>query len=550
MACHAIREKNKRKSQYPQGGYPAGQVPGAQPQYPGNYQNQQAGFGPPGTAYPQGGGGQPQPQGGPGYPQGPPPQGGPGYPQGPPPQGGPGYPQGPPPQGGPGYPPGPGQAPQQQVTYPNRTYEQTQGQVQPQGQPRPQGGGYPQGTPAGGLPPPPAAQRPQQAPGGEQWASAPSYHGSDIPTDDLMDDPNRAAPNPSAPPMEKMDHLSGYENVSFNDAPLAPPSYNEVMSGPPPERPQIKGVTGISAEEAQDALVDFASQQCCYGTGAAKNMSIVNMEGSSAFHYTLETFTEARSTCWAYEPFKGQPIDGSNNGPAPGPWDIQVQQRTKFQDSTMHMEIPHTASVKPCHECGSIGRVRCWRCHGRGRVMCHHCSGSGRETYYEDGHHHHRSCTWCHGSGRNRCHTCFGHGQVPCAICEARGSLKCYIKLTVKWINHLADHIVERTSLPDHLIRNVSGELAFEEELPRVWAINHFPEDSINKASGQLVQQHSGAFPTERILLQRHRVRIIPVNEATYEHKGKTRNFFVYGFEKKVYTADYPDSCCWGCTIL
>lgn len=69
-------------------------------------------------------------------------------------------------------------------------------------------------------------------------------------------------------------------------------------------------------------------------------------------------------------------------------------------------------------------------------------------------------------------------------------------------INHLADHIVERTSLPDHLIRNVSGELAFEEELPRVWAINHFPEDSINKASGQLVQQHSGAFPTERILLQ------------------------------------------------
>jgi hypothetical protein len=35
----------------------------------------------------------------------------------------------------------------------------------------------------------------------------------------------------------------------------------------------------------------------------------------------------------------------------------------------------------------------------------------------------------------------------------------------------MADHIVERTSLPDHLVRNVSGEVAFEEELPRVWAI-------------------------------------------------------------------------------
>jgi hypothetical protein len=42
----------------------------------------------------------------------------------------------------------------------------------------------------------------------------------------------------------------------------------------------------------------------------------------------------------------GQPIDGPTNGPAPGPWDIQVQQRTKFKDSTMNVEIPHTASVK------------------------------------------------------------------------------------------------------------------------------------------------------------------------------------------------------------
>jgi hypothetical protein len=52
------------------------------------------------------------------------------------------------------------------------------------------------------------------------------------------------------------------------------------------------------------------------------------------------------------------------------------------------------------------------------------------------------------------------------------------------------------------------------------------------------------------IVLQRHRVRIIPVNEASYEHKGSLRNFFVYGFEKKVYAEDYPDSCCWGCTIV
>ena len=34
--------------------------------------------------------------------------------------------------------------------------------------------------------------------------------------------------------------------------------------------------------------------------------------------------------------------------------------------------------------------------------------------------------------------------------------------------NHLDDHIVERTALPDELIRQVSGQTAFEEELPMV----------------------------------------------------------------------------------
>lgn len=34
--------------------------------------------------------------------------------------------------------------------------------------------------------------------------------------------------------------------------------------------------------------------------------------------------------------------------------------------------------------------------------------------------------------------------------------------------NHTKDHIVERTALPDQLIREVSGQVAFEEQQPRV----------------------------------------------------------------------------------
>ena len=64
----------------------------------------------------------------------------------------------------------------------------------------------------------------------------------------------------------------------------------------------------------------------------------------------------------------GQLIDGPQNGPAPGPWDIAAQPTQLFQNSQKHFEVPHTASVKVCHGCMGNGFNRCWRCLGRGRV--------------------------------------------------------------------------------------------------------------------------------------------------------------------------------------
>jgi len=128
--------------------------------------------------------------------------------------------------------------------------------------------------------------------------------------------------------------------------------------------------------------------------------------------------------------------------------------------------------------------------------------------------------------------------------------LKCYIKLTVTWKNHKGDKVVERTSLPDHLIQEVTGQQAFAEEQPRVWPINHFPDQAVNEASKALVNKHNTSFPMERILLQKHQIRIVPVTQAFYEYKGETDSFFVYGFERKVYAPNYPQKCCCGCIIL
>ena len=40
----------------------------------------------------------------------------------------------------------------------------------------------------------------------------------------------------------------------------------------------------ITDTQAHDALMEFVGQHCCYGKGAAKDMSIKDMKHSSAFH--------------------------------------------------------------------------------------------------------------------------------------------------------------------------------------------------------------------------------------------------------------------------
>ena len=68
----------------------------------------------------------------------------------------------------------------------------------------------------------------------------------------------------------------------------------------------------------------------------------------------------------------------------------------------------------------------------------------------------------------NSCATCQGRGRVPCQLCLVRGRLKCYIKLTVSWRTHGDEQVIERSSLPDGLIRGAQGVVAMQDQQPRV----------------------------------------------------------------------------------
>ena len=102
-----------------------------------------------------------------------------------------------------------------------------------------------------------------------------------------------------------------------------PPSYDDAMRHPPPDsRPQVtkyvkmvksqncpviycgfllnnwslaciywsditSSLPVINEDQAREALLQYVAQNCCYGSGAAKNMTFRDLKSSSAFHVCM-----------------------------------------------------------------------------------------------------------------------------------------------------------------------------------------------------------------------------------------------------------------------
>ncbi|KAK3101238.1 hypothetical protein FSP39_002029 [Pinctada imbricata] len=352
------------------------------------------------------------------------------------------------------------------------------------------------------------------------------------------------------PPIFTQGQARGYDQLKADTNFEKPPPPLALPKDP--KLPDYTPAPVITEDSARQALVEYVTAQCCWGTGAAKKLTIKNMVSSTSYHYILETFTEGRKLQNVHEPFTGQPIDGPQNGPAPGPWDIPALAKALFENEIRYIEVPHTAYVKTCHRCEGCGFLTCGSCGGRGRKRCGSCGGRGRKRRRRR-----RGDRWvtvsvtcfsCHGTGKRTCGRCSGTGRVTCSTCQGHCQLKWYTRLEVKWENIIDNHVVEKTELPDELILQAQGSNAFQDTQPRLPPIVTFPEPEINMASSRLLNAHQ--FGHLRNLMQRQTIRMVPVTQVYTLCKDKEMQFIVFGLENQVYAPDYPDTCCWGCTIL
>lgn len=343
--------------------------------------------------------------------------------------------------------------------------------------------------------------------------------------------------------------VAGYEGSGFGmDTEFAPPAPPPQTGQPPPMT--FTDMANLSEEDCRDAILQHANENCCYGTKPAEEMKITNTMGITALHYKLETFTESRSTKKKKKPYMGGPVDGPENGTPPAPWAIPCQPKMLFKDDKIKIEVPHTAKVKKCKDCKGRGWETCDECDGWGRVECDHCDGSGRRDMMDpDGNHVSTDCPYCQG-GMSRCYDCGGDGRVVCDDCKGYRKLKCFIQLKVKFKNHDQDYVLETSDLPDHLVTTVGGNVLFEQTLPMVWPVTQYPVREINDNSVNMVNQHRINWPNELIQQQRQVLRGVPVTEVHYKWDDVSTRFWVYGTERRVYAPDYPQQCCWGCSIL
>ncbi|XP_018410715.1 PREDICTED: protein SSUH2 homolog [Nanorana parkeri] len=343
---------------------------------------------------------------------------------------------------------------------------------------------------------------------------------------------NTNALAPQAAPYPQFTNIPGYEGMSDDGSGkfLPPPP----VVGPGPDAlptPSNKDWTipSITQEMAKQALLDYVSGQCCYGSSPVEEMEIQQMKPFNTYRYRLETFTESRSCEWVTKPLTNDKLDGPSNGPAPQPWDIILEPPALFHEETKKQSIPHTSSKKECEECHGKGKIICQKCNGNGRVKCETCNGTGRSAGEE--------CSNCMGTMSQGCKTCNQTNVQTCPGCAGKGQVVSYIEMTVAWKNNLYEFIpAQNSEFPTDLFKKVP---------PLV----NFPDASINQASQTAVQQHYSQFISScRILKQRQTIEWLPLTKVEYNWKGKSCKYFVYGRENKVETKDYPSTCC--CVIL
>ena len=103
--------------------------------------------------------------------------------------------------------------------------------------------------------------------------------------------------------------------------------------------------------EIRELLIDHVGHRCCWGSRPARTWKIQVVEDCNVYVGTLDTFMEEREVIKERMPFLGGSIDGQDNGPELGIWELDL--RSQFPvlfipEKETRMKVPHSEAIEKC----------------------------------------------------------------------------------------------------------------------------------------------------------------------------------------------------------
>jgi hypothetical protein len=161
---------------------------------------------------------------------------------------------------------------------------------------------------------------------------------------------------------------------------------------------QCDAAAPIDEGEIRTSLLVEAKRRKVWGTKAVSKMQFLDLQQSTCYRYTLESFTETRSTSETAEAHTEgfstieNYIDIGPNctnvvatqnitfAPAQNPWDYEVLPDREFADSVKVRDLPDSTRVSKCPSCNGSRVTHCFPCKGKGSDNCTSCRRTGMKA--------------------------------------------------------------------------------------------------------------------------------------------------------------------------
>ncbi|XXG75368.1 hypothetical protein AAC387_Pa07g3890 [Persea americana] len=310
--------------------------------------------------------------------------------------------------------------------------------------------------------------------------------------------------------------------------------------------------------EIRQLLIDHVGHRCCWGSRPARTWRISAIEDCNVYVGTLETFIEERETVRDTVPFPGGKIDGKDNGPELGIWELDL--RSEFPV----LFVPHKETRTKIPNSEAI--EKCSGCDGRGDNACPTCNAGAEPGFYKENQM--TSCPVCYGRGLiahrdgsdTVCLNCNGKGNLPCGTCGSRGLIKCdrcrgggslltYNVAVVRWRTFLTRKVSATSgaaSVPDEVFHRARGVQLCNTQAYQCTPAYFADSFQLNKFSSDVIADRAPVPLTARVICERHAISVVPVTRVTMAHRSRSFTFYIIGLSREVYIKGYPSRFCWG----